>query len=217
VVEVEPYGFSKIEMPGHDDPASDWADYFQRCMTDAGFRDVTPIALRSNFVAARSLIGNPLLEGMIRERLAWAKFSVEAALENAEAFDEISSFYGGLALLAAGSLVLQPSCCGALRDVQGWKRALESAPKPANVWIGHPDVDLEFTAERVVLREGRDDEPRPDNFWEASMPLEWLSAALHEAQVEHVRFRDELVPMVSRILGRVEFAREVASRLAGLD
>lgn len=207
VVEVEPYRYSKAEMPSRDDTANDWAEYFQRCMADAGFRQVMPISPRSNFVVARSLVENPLLERMIREELEGAEFSVE----------QVSPFYGGLALLAAGDLLVQPSCCGDLRDVQGWKRALEAAPKPANVWIGHPDLELEFIGERVLLREGWEHKPRPETLLEASMPLEWLSSALRDAQVEHVRFRDELVPMVFRILGGAKLALEVASRLAGLD
>jgi len=218
VVEVEPYHYSSIEMPRQDATPSDWAEYFQLCMADAGFRDVAPVVPRSNFVVASSIVGNPLLERMIVEELngtGLPGFSVMVELEDREPLDRVSPFSGGLALIAAGELLLQPNCCGDLGDVQGWKRALDTAPEPAVVWIGHPEVELEFTGDRVLLREGWEYRNRPETLVEASMPIVWLKSALDLAEVEQLRFREGLVPMVSRILGSSELARDVATRLAG--
>ena len=53
VVEVEPYRYSNVEMPSHDQ----WALYFQRCMADAGFQDVSPIGPRSRFVSPNDSSG----------------------------------------------------------------------------------------------------------------------------------------------------------------
>ena len=203
VLEVEPYRYSDTPMPGADRTAQDWANYFQRCMADAGFRDVVPVGLQSNFVAARTLIGNPILERMIREA-------------GSDSIDEISPLSGGLALTAASELLFQPSCCGDLSNVQEWSSALDLAPAAASMWIGHPMLEIEFTGEHVVLRETQE-YPNPSRtLLEASMPVAWLRDALQAAQVEQARFRDELVPMVSRIVDAPDLALSLANRLSGL-
>ncbi len=216
VVEVEPYRYSKLALPSDAGTANDWAEYFERCMADAGFRNVVPIAPRSNFVVARSLVGNPLLERMIEEALHEAGFPVDGALADREPFEALLPFSGGLALTAAGELFFGPGCCGDLHDLRGWKDALDAAPQPATVWIGHPAVELEFTADRVLLREGSEPQSPPEALVEASMPLVWLRSALNLAHGEQRRFRDDLVATVSRILGSADLAHDVASRLAGL-
>ena len=143
-------------------------------------------------------------------------FSLDPWLTDREPLDRVSSFYGGLALIASGEVLLEPNCCGGLSDIRGWETALEAAPQPATVWIGHPELELEFMDDRVLLCEGREYQQRLGTLVEVSLTFTSLRHALSLAQVEQLRFRDDLVPMVSRLLGSADLGHDVASRLAGL-
>lgn len=88
VLEVLPYAISTRPLPdtvtSRDHPI-EWSAYFQQCLADAGFHGVAEIAPGSSFVAARSLLGHPLLEYLIRKEVG--------------ADQEACSFDGGLMLV----------------------------------------------------------------------------------------------------------------------
>jgi hypothetical protein len=195
VLEVEPYHFSD-----RSSSSVPWSEYFDLCMADAGFTKVVPIAEGWNFVSARSLIGNPLLERMIHE---------------AADGPDPSAFYGGLALIADGEALISPSCCGDLSDLRWWKQAVVQRPPAGRIWIGHPDLTFSIEADRVTLSEEWESTSPPDWLHQVTMPVTQLTSAFARARAELRLFRRELLPIVTRVLGSSALARRVTNALVG--
>lgn len=196
VIEIEPYHFSSLQ-------SSERTDYFEACMKDAGFTNVVPIAEGWHFVSARSLIGNPILEQLIRE-----------AAEGKE-LDEMGPFYGGLALIADDEAVIGPSCCGDLSDLRSWRQVVAERPPSGRIWIGHPELSFSIHEDRITLVEEWESTTRPDWLVELTMPLAQLSSAVARARAEMKLFRRELEPVVARVLGPSRSSARVTNALIG--
>lgn len=206
VLEIEPYHFSSVPLPeqhGSREHPALWAEYFQRCMADAGFTNVVPLAEGWHFVSARSLIGNPILERAIRE-----------AVQGKEP-GEIPSLAGGLALIADGEALISPSCCSDLSDLRSWKQAVVQRPRSGKIWIGHPELAFSIEGERVTLTEQWEDGPAPERLIELTMPLAQLTSAVARARAEMKLFRLELAPIVARVLGSSRMSARVTNALIG--
>lgn len=208
VLEVEPWHFSSTPLPhvaGSRAHPAEWADYFRRCMADAGFTDIVPLAEGSHFVSARSLIGNALLERLVREAVDGTGLAA----------DRIPRLSGGVALVADGKALLEPSCCGDLENLRSWEQLVAHQPASGSLWIGHPELAFSLSGDLVTLTEQWEYPPAPDYLLEVTTPLDQLRAAVAQARLEVERLRAELVPVVTRVLGSPRPAKRVTDALIG--
>lgn len=163
-----------------------WGEYFQRCMADAGFAGVEQIAAGSNFVSARRLIGSALLDRLIKE---W--------VEGTE-LDPLPNFSGGVALFADSELLIQPTCCGDLTNLEEWDRVIVDKPATGSIWIGHPDLRFAIEGELVTITEQWEYPPAPENLLAVTVPLDLLAEAVKAARAELDLFWTELSSVVAR-------------------
>jgi hypothetical protein len=174
-------------------------------MVDAGFTDVVPIADGLHFVAARSLIGNGLLDRLIRKAVEGTDLVAE----------QIPHLSGGLALVADGRALITPSCCADLENLESWRELVLDRPKSGTIWIGHPDLAFTVDGEHVTLTEQWEYPPAPDDLLEVKVPLNLLTVAVEQARLELELFRAELRPVVTRLLGSSQNADPVINALVG--
>jgi hypothetical protein len=174
-------------------------------MADAGFTGVVPIAEGLHFVAARSLIGNALLERLVSE-----------AVEDTDLLaDRIPHLSGGLAFFADGRALIQPSCCADLENLDSWREVVLHRPKSGAIWIGHPDLAFTIDGDRITLTEQWEYPPAPESLLQLTVPLGQLTAAVETARLELELFRAELLPVVTTVVGSPMLAERVIDALVG--
>ncbi len=219
VLEVPPYHYSALPLPtvvGAREHPTEWSDYFQRCMADAGFPAIEPVRPGSMHVRARALAGHPLLVRMVREALDGSGlpgFPTNEALADLAAEDRVGGLEGGFALFAEGQVLIEPGCCSDLGTLSSWEDALRHRSSAATIWVGHPELGVSFDHDAVTLKEGWEYPPAPTYLMEVTLAVGLLEAAVQSARLELKCFREELLPVVAQFVEGTEVARLVLDRL----
>jgi hypothetical protein len=193
-----------------DEAPDAWRRYWLDCLSDSGIQGLVPLRPGSWLVPVRQLTDPHILRQLVRVEFKQISFS-----GSAEEADDVGTLSGGYALLDAGQLVIEPRCCGDLRNLKEWRdAALRQCD--GSFWIGHPMLHAAVKGEHVALRE---DEMEHSG----DMPLrEWLlspdalAQAIPDAAREQEAFSRRLEPILAERLDS-SLVVPLARRLAGLD
>lgn len=220
VLEALPFGGPSQPLPPGPSRlhAAAWDAYYQAALAEAGFADVRPIAAGQRFVAARAMLGHPLLDHLLREALTDSGLPGFPAADDDGAsppMDRISPLEGGFALVIDGDACLMPSCCSDLRNIEDWEATVAARPAHDELWMGHPALVVEWRDDRVTIAEQWEYPPAPDYLLEATLPAASLAAAVATARAELTAFHAALIPIVARLLHAPDQAAAVTARLLG--
>lgn len=207
MVEIEPMGEGRALPVGsaREDPQG-WMEYWTASISARGYSRVRAIEPGSWLVELDAM-DERSLETLLREELADCEEPVE--IEN------IGALNGGYALRADEKLLLTPSCCGDLANLDGWDQASRYAGSEWQMlWIGHPSVSVRAAESLLVISNYHEDDREIEPLL-AVQPHD-LELAVARAKRVTFSFAERLLPLVARILPRAPAAR-IAEQLAGLD
>ena len=191
VVEFEPGAYSKGErappsVGSSQDPGA-WDVYWRDCLGDAGISDLEPIAKGSWLVPVERLVGDRVLDMLLR-----------VALDGVSEWcpDLVGSIAGGYVLSTAGER-LEPGCCGDLSNLADWRAVAEQYSDDwTMVWIGHPWTHASAQSDVItILRASEDDVPtNPQPF--CSVERDVLRSAIETASEQIRLFGERLSPRI---------------------
>jgi hypothetical protein len=212
VVELEPTRFatrtrSSPDASGEEAPA-EWDQYWRASLADASIVGLTPVRPGSWHVPTRQLTDAVVTEKVVRGVIeGWGEY---AALVGPDADPVLD---GGLVLFAEQRVILEPACCGDLRNVADWRAAAAHRGSDwQTLWIGHPWVSVRFDEGRLLLSDPHEaDEPLAAY---ALDPNEFMRA-VEGAAAELELFSQWLVAAVAPIVGDA-LAPALGRQLAGL-
>jgi len=130
------------------------------------------------------------------------------------ALNEIGPFSGGFALMEGSEVLLLPTCCGDLGNLNDWQAAvIHKSRSPAILWIGHPWLMVWYQDSMLHLQEEV----------ESNLPLHpqvfvihpaALQQAIHLAVQEIDHFYGLIIPLLHEFSGVID-AQSIARRLVG--
>ncbi|MCW8879268.1 MAG: hypothetical protein OQJ89_02700 [Kangiellaceae bacterium] len=221
VVEVEPYHWSDRKTPSVS-PArihrKEWGNYFLKCMGDAGFVGVKPIQPGSNFVDAFSIVENDIMLEIIKENLEESGlpgFPDEDGNESQNGGENVCMISGGFAIIVGNEVGLEPGCCCDFSNIESWKDILFEKPTKDYVWIGHPEAEVGFQEDRLIIKEGWEYTPVPDYLNEFSVDIDEFIKSVKEAEEALCEYAAKLLEQVKRLIPDPGLARRVTCCLIG--
>lgn len=193
VVELPSWTFS--DRPSPEGPSRNhheaWSRHWLDCLADAGITGLHPIEPGSMHVATRDLSDFAKL-AQVLQRL------VEA--EALASPDDQAALSGGFAVVSAGRVLVEPNCCGDLKDWHEWQSAASYRdPTWRILWIGHPWLSARAEGDDLILSQ-----PHESN----------------EPVAKWIVTRGLIAPVLERVMAELEvFSQRVALSLllVGLD
>ncbi len=212
VLELEPGRLSARQRPSPTGSGSEmpeaWGRYWSDCLADAGITGLGPLRPASWHVSTRDLTDPAILRVML-DAISREWGGIEALSDP----DCEPVLDGGLALLAGGEVLVEPTCCSDLGNFAGWREAAGyRGSKWQMLWIGHPWLSIRYEDGLLILSEP-DGSDSPTGKW-AARPEE-LARAVDAAESELERFARRLEATLES-LGVEEGRGAVARKLAGL-
>jgi hypothetical protein len=212
VLELEPMKFATGEHPlrvgtGPDMPEA-WHRYWLDCLTDSGITGLAPLRPASWHVPTRQLADPAMLRKYLEVTVSkWGGPGLFTEPDSKPVLD------GGLALLASGDVVVQPTCCVDLGSLSDWR---EAAAYRGNgwqmLWIGHPWVSVRYETPWLVVSDLHESD-MPTGRW--AVNADDLERAVASAEAEQEAFSVRLRSVLEAMgVGEAEWN---ARRLAGLE
>ncbi|WP_438014217.1 hypothetical protein WMF18_25255 [Sorangium sp. So ce315] len=205
VVELQPSGFGSAPYPRRGPWTTEESErYWRTCLRASGIVGIDPIVPGSWFVAIDALASQDALVKVLRAHLG----------DSVPADDEVGALGGGLALVDGVEVLLLPTCCGDLSDLENWRASAHgSAGSPEVLWIGHPWLMAWYDAPMLHLREEREHgipaQPR-----ELVVKPEVLQRAVRLAARDLDVFSERVASALQRIPGVID-AWAIARILVG--
>jgi len=211
VLKVEPGRSLPRQGPLPSRPVSavpnEWHHFWLDSLAAAGMAGLKPLRLGSWNVSTRQLTDPVQLAKLLAALVEQGGGKQTLADPNG-----VPGVEGGLALCRGEEVLVEPGCCGDLRDLEAWRQA--AAYRGADwqmVWIGHPWMSVRFLDGWLILSQPHEGDA-PVAHW-AVTPAE-LDRAVAEAEAEREEFARRLQPAVAA-LGMTDTA-VIARKLAGL-
>lgn len=210
VLELEPSHFGSADRPaGAPSSAAEEDGHWRACLRQAGLVDVAPIVPGSWLVPLEGLSRLSTLETIIRIHFTDDMPATE---------DEVGPLSGGYALTDGSDVLVLPTCCSDLGDLESWRAAANNAnDHPEMLWIGHPWLSAWQQGPLLHLRE-EPEYPQPSDPAEFAVEPDKLRGAVAEAQAVVDAFRGQLelvLPSLLGLLGGALSASAVARLLVG--
>jgi hypothetical protein len=155
VVELEPASYARATrsspMVSHREDPSGWQAYWLACLADAGITDLVSIHPGSWLVSTARLGTVLTLRRLIEVALAKCELPVEGlseALESEELrgsplSEWLGPLSGGCVVISGGLTLAEPSCCGDIGDLAGWRAGVEDESDAwHSIWTGHGGVSV---------------------------------------------------------------------------
>lgn len=212
VVEFVPWSYASPDRATPENSEGEgleaWHGYWKASLADAGIHDLEPLHPGSFLVPIHQLTAPHVLRKLLQVEFEAVSFSGEA-----DAVENLGALTGGLALLDAGRVVIEPRCCCDLSHLESWRNA--ALRQPGGFWMGHPLLLGSLEDGGLVLREEDEEiDALPLRAW--CMSPDALARAIPGAVQELEDFSRRLEPILAELLFPA-LAPELARRLAGLE
>lgn len=130
--------------------------------------------------------------------------------------ERISALSGGLAVHDGDTLLIEPSCCGDLGNLNDWRDAVrERGAEWQDLWIGHPQLRFRAAIDDTEIHETQEYE-LPKNPRHFAVSLQKLSDAIADARAELVRFQQVVKESLSAIASLSTYSQQEFNKLARL-
>ena len=205
VVELEPTRFGDVPFPSNSPwTAEQSAAYWTACLRLGGI-DLVPIQLGSWHVSLDAIVASKHLEQILGVLLGDGVPSD---------VDEIGPLSGGFALVDQGEVLIEPTCCGDLSNLESWRTAARQRAESAEmIWIGHPWLSAKYRSPLVYINE--EEEYRSAKLLRTfAVDPTSLTSAIVTAEAHLEAARDAVTLGVRNLVGDLD-PRAVASLLLG--
>ncbi|MGK3992336.1 hypothetical protein [Sorangium sp. So ce1024] len=205
VVELEPSRFGSAPYPRQSPWTTEESErYWRTCLRAGGIVGIDPIAPGSWFVTIDALASRDALIKLLRAHLG----------DSVPPDDEVGALGGGLALVDGAEVLLLPTCCGDLSDLENWRTAAHGlAESPEVLWIGHPWLMAWYAAPMLHIREERE-QGIPAQPRELVVKPDVLQRAVDLAERDLDVFSERVASALQQFPGIVD-ARAIARILVG--
>ena len=212
VIELAPWSISKTRQSPEKGPArkypAEWEEYWHACLSDAGITGLNPITAGSFFVSIHQFDDIQLqsfLRVLIQE---WG------GLDELYAPDFEPFLYGGFAFNSPELChIIEPSCCGELKNIHEWKRAASlDTPEWEVLWIGHPWLSMKHEEPYLILSEPHESDV-PIERWKIDQKD--LMEAVQRAETELRRFSSMIEENLAVIAPEIS-SQKISQLLVGL-
>jgi hypothetical protein len=186
VVELMPSQFGSMEEPPLPWSEQRSFEYWRGCLAESGLGHLNPVVMWSWLVRLSDLAEPATMSMFLRIHI-----------QNDEMEGGPGALLGGLALYNAEEPVFLPRCCGDFSDLGNWQRASEHrSENSAELWIGHPSLELSYQAPHLLVRETSATTQAED------VPGAWGACLVHPGALAAAtaRARDELRYFSSKVI-----------------
>ncbi len=133
-IEINPYDYANTEYQCPNGSSKDlpyeWNKFWRRCISDRNIENLKAIKEGSYLVDITS-IGDKELEVIIKNQLK--------EVDLADYKEQVSSICGGIVIKVDEEILLEPTCCGDIGNIQEWENIFEEkSDNWKQLWIGHP-------------------------------------------------------------------------------
>lgn len=206
VVELEPGVYGSAPQPSTSPwPTEEGDAYWRACLRVGGVVGVNPVVPGSWLVALDALDSAHVLYNVLRVHF------IDGVLGD---LDEIGPLCGGFALVDGNEILVLPTCCGDLANLDNWQTAAEQrSNSPEMLWIGHPWLETWYHAPVLHIREVDEYDDSTDLREFAVLP-EALQRAVHQATLQIDIFYERVVASLQELPGVFD-ARAIGRALVG--
>lgn len=133
-IEISPYNYTDktYEYPKKrkKDAPNEWGEFWLKCISDSQLQNLIPIEIGSYLVDVEG-IGEEELRTIIKKEIE------DVDLTDFE--EQLIAFYGGIVVTKDDKILIEPMCCGDLRNTSEWGTIIEEEHIDwQHLWIGHP-------------------------------------------------------------------------------
>lgn len=151
-IEIEPWDYAKNEYESPSVSKAEnpkgWSDFWYKCISDSNLQDLQPIELGSYLVDINK-IGEPELKTIIEKELKDVDLS--------DYQEYVGQIIGGIVVLENEKIILEPTCCGDISDIQNWEEIGNAElNKWIQLWIGHPWIFYKRTDNYIAVSDYTD-------------------------------------------------------------
>lgn len=185
-IEINPYDYSisEYESPNGSskDLPNEWDKFWRKCLSDRNLQNLKSIRKGSYLVDVSSIKESELIE-IIKSELK------DVDIDDFE--EQVGQICGGIVIRIDNEYPIEPSCCGDIGNINGWKEIIGNSNKDwQQLWIGHPWVFC-----RIV-----NDEIEFSDYYEANIedienikaalkiPVKFLKSSLDRITEEQIEF-----------------------------
>ncbi|MFC4634498.1 hypothetical protein ACFO3O_11305 [Dokdonia ponticola] len=151
-IEIEPLDYTDNEYAYPKttkikDPKA-WSDYWYRCISDSNLQNLEPIELGSYLVDINK-IGDSELKIILQKELK--------DIDVSDVEEYVGQLIGGIVIIEHDKVIIEPSCCGDVSDIQNWE-SIETSKLDqwTQLWIGHPWLFYKRTDHNIILSDYTD-------------------------------------------------------------
>ncbi len=212
-IEINPFKYSTedIEFPsftGYPDP-DEWLMKWEEtaCQLNINFNTIK----KGSYLADIEVIDNESLRAIIEVRLS----EVDLDDPNEEVY--FLSFDGGIVLKKNGEILIEPSCCGDLSNIENWQKIFgNQSCEWEDLWIGHPWVL--YKRENGIVSFSQYTENDIENIENIQIRFEVeeseLKAEVEKAVQHQVNFKNRVFAALKKI--NIENPERIAELLTGI-
>lgn len=151
-IEIKPWDYTENEYESPSVSKAEnpkvWSDFWYKCISDSNLQNLKPIALGSYLVEMNN-IGDAELKTILKKELE------EIDLPDFKEY--VGQIIGGIVIIENDKIIIEPTCCGDISDIQNWKE-IENAEleKWNQLWLGHPWIFYKRTKNHIAFSDYTD-------------------------------------------------------------
>ena len=210
-IEIEPWDYTENEYESPyvskaENPKA-WSDFWYKCISDSNLQNLKPIELGSYLVDINN-IGDSELKTIIKKELKDVDLS--------DFQEYVGQIIGGIVIVENDKIMLEPTCCGDISDIQNWEEIEKSElNKWTQLWIGHPWIFYKRTNNQIAISDYTDYnlEDFKDISEKYTISEEKLLSEIKASRNNQIEFEKRISKILSEL--KINNANEIAKIMTG--
>jgi hypothetical protein len=133
-IEISPYTYASQEYVYPDGSSKEfpeeWNQFWIKCISGKNLGGLKAIE-KGSYLVDIEIIKEHELEEILKQELS------EIEIDDVE--EQLSRLSGGIVVKEGNEILLKPTCCGDIGNIQEWENIFEAeASQWHQLWIGHP-------------------------------------------------------------------------------
>ena len=210
-IEIEPWDYAKNEYESPSVSKAEnpkgWSDFWYKCISDSNLQNLQPIELGSYLVDINK-IGESELKTILKKELK------DIDLSDFEEY--VGQIVGGIVIVENDKIILEPTCCGDISDIQNWEEIEKSElDKWTQLWIGHPWVFYKKTNNHIALSDYTDYnlEDFKDITEKYKFSEQKLLSEIKSSRNNQIEFEKRISKVLAEL--KIDNANEIAKLMTG--
>lgn len=213
-IEINPFKYSteEIELPSFSEypVPEEWFMKWEEtaCRLNINFNTIR----KGSYLADIEVIDDESLQTVIEVRLS------EVDLNDPDEEIYFLPFDGGIVLKKDGEILIEPSCCGDMSNIENWQRIFEDQSSEwKDLWIGHPWVL--YKRENGIISFSQYTENDIENIGNIQIRFEVeesaLKAELEKVKQQQIHFKNRISGILTKKTG--DNAEKLSQLMSGIQ